>query len=127
MQIYKTVFDTEQQGKDILIQKGVWQEVTEEGVTTMHYINGTKGVVNIGKVINPQATTDPEQPSQNTSPNTSSTPAQSRRLWAEHTPAHERHKKSHRPQYQPRGNAHTPRLLAAAHRHHPTRTRPPAT
>ena len=36
MQIYKTVFDTEQQGKDILISKGVWEEVTEEGVTTMH-------------------------------------------------------------------------------------------
>ena len=28
----------------------------------MQYINGTKGVVNIGKVINPQATTDPEHP-----------------------------------------------------------------
>ena len=28
----------------------------------MRYINGTKGVVDIGKVINPQATTDPEHP-----------------------------------------------------------------
>ena len=51
MNIYKTVFDTEQQGKDVLIQKDVWQEVTEEGVTSMQYINGTKAVVNIGKVI----------------------------------------------------------------------------
>ena len=62
MHIYKLVFDTEQQGKQILIDNNVWEEVTEEGVTTMRYINGTKGVVNIGKVINPQATTDPEHP-----------------------------------------------------------------
>jgi len=62
MHIYKLVFDTEQQGKQILIDNNVWEEVTEEGVTSMRYINGTKGVVNIGKVINPQATTDPEHP-----------------------------------------------------------------
>ena len=35
MNIYKTVFDTEQQGKDVLIQKDVWEEVTEKGVTSM--------------------------------------------------------------------------------------------
>jgi hypothetical protein len=62
MHIYKLVFDTEQQGKQILIDNNVWEEVTDEGVTTMQYINGTKGVVNIGKIINPQATTDPEHP-----------------------------------------------------------------
>ena len=62
MHIYKLVFDTEQQGKQVLIDSNVWEEVTEEGVTTMRYINGTKGVVYIGKVINPQATTDPEHP-----------------------------------------------------------------
>jgi hypothetical protein len=62
MHIYKLVFDTEQQGKQVLIDNNVWQEVTEEGVTKMQYINGTKGVVYIGKVINPQATTDPEHP-----------------------------------------------------------------
>jgi len=62
MHIYKLVFDTEQQGKQVLIDNNVWEEVTEEGVTTMRYIKGTKGVVNIGKVINPQATTDPEHP-----------------------------------------------------------------
>ena len=62
MHIYKLVFDTEQQGKQVLIDNNVWEEVTYEGVTTMRYINGTKGVVNIGKVINPQATTDPEHP-----------------------------------------------------------------
>ena len=62
MHIYKLVFDTEQQGKQILIDNNVWEEVTIEGVTSMQYINGTKGVVNIGKVINPQATTDPEHP-----------------------------------------------------------------
>ena len=62
MHIYKLVFDTEQQGKQILIDNNVWEEVTIEGVTTLQYINGTKGVVNIGKVINQQATTDPEHP-----------------------------------------------------------------
>jgi hypothetical protein len=62
MHIYKLVFDTEQQGKQVLIDTNVWEEVTEEGVTSMRYINGTKGVVYIGKVINPQATTDPEHP-----------------------------------------------------------------
>ena len=62
MHIYKLVFDTEQQGKQVLIDSNVWEEVTEEGVTTLRYINGTKGVVNIGKVINSQATTDPEHP-----------------------------------------------------------------
>ena len=62
MHIYKLVFDTEQQGKQVLIDNNVWEEVTIEGVTSMQYINGTKGVVNIGKVINPQATTDPEHP-----------------------------------------------------------------
>ena len=62
MHIYKLVFDTEQQGKQVLIDNNVWEEITEEGVTSLRYINGTKGVVNIGKVINPQATTDPEHP-----------------------------------------------------------------
>lgn len=62
MHIYKLVFDTEQQGKQVLIDNNVWEEVTEEGVTTLRYINGTKGVVNIGKVIDPQATIDPEHP-----------------------------------------------------------------
>jgi hypothetical protein len=58
MQIYKTVFDTEQQGKDILISKGVWEEVTEEGVTSMQFTNGTAAVVNIGKVVEIPATYD---------------------------------------------------------------------
>ena len=60
MHIYKLVFDTEQQGKQILIDNNVWQEVTIEGVTTMQYINGTKGVVNIGKVVKTQGTYDPD-------------------------------------------------------------------
>ena len=58
MNIYKTVFDTEAQGKQVLIDKGVWQEVTEEGVTSMQNINGTKGVVYIGKVVKTPATYD---------------------------------------------------------------------
>ena len=35
MHIYKLVFDTEAQGKQVLIDKNVWQEVTEEGVKSM--------------------------------------------------------------------------------------------
>jgi hypothetical protein len=58
MNIYKTVFDTELQGKDYLITQGVWEEVTEEGVTSMQYINGTAAVVNIGKVVEIPATYD---------------------------------------------------------------------
>ena len=60
MHIYKLVFDTEQQGKQILIDNNVWEEVTEEGVTSMRYINGTKGVVDIGKVVKTQGTYDPD-------------------------------------------------------------------
>ena len=62
MNIYKTVFDTEQQGKDILVSKGVWKEVTEDGVTSMQFTNGTAAVVNIGKVVDPAKTIDPEYP-----------------------------------------------------------------
>ena len=60
MYIYKTNFTTEQSGKQTLIAKGVWQEVTEEGVTSMQYINGTQAVVNIGKVVEFPATYDDE-------------------------------------------------------------------
>lgn len=58
MNINKLVFDTEAQGNQVLIDKGVWQQVTEEGVTSMQYINGTKAVVYIGKVIKTQGTYD---------------------------------------------------------------------
>ena len=60
MKIYKTVFDNELEGKDYLISKGVWAEVTEEGVTSMQYINGTKAVVNIGKVVETPGTYGPD-------------------------------------------------------------------
>ena len=62
MYIYKTVFDNELEGKVWLEREGVWKEVTEEGVTTMQYINGTLAVVNIGKVVDESKTTDPENP-----------------------------------------------------------------
>ena len=58
MKIYKTVFDTEQQGKDYLIAQGVWEEVTDEGVTSMQFTNGTAAVVYIGKVVEFPATYD---------------------------------------------------------------------
>ena len=58
MNIYKTVFDTELQGKNYLIAQGVWAEVTDEGVTSMQYINGTAAVVNIGKIVEIPATYD---------------------------------------------------------------------
>tara|TARA_R100000935_G_C2780284_1_gene141411 strand:+ start:511 stop:852 length:342 start_codon:yes stop_codon:yes gene_type:complete len=60
MNIYKTVFDTEQEGKDVLIQKNIWQEVTEEGVTSMQYTNGTLAVVYIGKVVETPGTYGPD-------------------------------------------------------------------
>lgn len=60
MNINKLVFDTEAQGNQVLIDKGVWAEVTEEGVTSMQYINGTKAVVYIGKVVKVQGTYDPD-------------------------------------------------------------------
>ena len=60
MNIYKTNFPTEQEGFDYLVSQNVWREVTEEGVTSMQYINGTQAVVNIGKVVEIPATYDPE-------------------------------------------------------------------
>jgi len=60
MYIYKTNFNTEQEGKDALIAKEVWQEVTEEGVTQMVYINGTRSVVNIGKIVKIPGTYGPD-------------------------------------------------------------------
>lgn len=60
MNIYKTVFDTEAQGKQVLIDKNVWQEVTEERVTSMQYINGTLAVVYIGKVVKTPGTYSPD-------------------------------------------------------------------
>ena len=60
MYIYKTNFNTEQEGKDALIAKEVWQEVTEEGVTQMVYINGTRSVVNIGKIVETPGTYGPD-------------------------------------------------------------------
>ena len=58
MKIYKTVFDNELEGKDYLIDQGVWQEVTDEGVTSMQFTNGTAAVVYIGKVVDFPATYD---------------------------------------------------------------------
>tara|TARA_A100000172_G_C3031726_1_gene106952 strand:- start:961 stop:1311 length:351 start_codon:yes stop_codon:yes gene_type:complete len=60
MYIYKIVYDTEALGKQALIDKGVWEEVTEEGVTTMNYLGGTQAVVNIGKVVETPAVVDDE-------------------------------------------------------------------
>ena len=60
MKIYKTVFDNELEGKDYLIAKGVWEEVTEEGITSMQFTNGTAAVVYIGKVVEFPATYDDE-------------------------------------------------------------------
>jgi len=60
MYIYKTVFDSQVEGKVELINKGVWAEVTEEGVTSMQYINGTKAVVFIGQVVETPGTYGPD-------------------------------------------------------------------
>ena len=58
MNIYKTVFDTEQQGKDYLLNLGVLIEVDGEIV----FSKDTAAVVNIGKVVDPTKTIDPENP-----------------------------------------------------------------
>ena len=58
MNIYKTNFPTEQEGFDYLVSQGVWKEVTEEGVTSMQYINGTKSVVGIGRIVDEPADID---------------------------------------------------------------------
>ena len=60
MNIYKTNFPTEQEGFDYLVSQNVWQEVTEEGVTSMQYINGTRAVVYIGKVVKTKGTYGPD-------------------------------------------------------------------
>jgi hypothetical protein len=60
MYIYKTNFDSQLEGKVELINKGVWAEVTEEGVTSMQYINGTKAVVDIGKIVETPGTYGPD-------------------------------------------------------------------
>ena len=60
MDIYKTVFDNELQGKNYLISQGVWTEVTEDGITSMQFTNGTAAVVNIGKIVEFPATYDDE-------------------------------------------------------------------
>ncbi len=60
MYIYKTVFDNELEGKVWLERENVWKEVTEEGVTTMQYTNGTQAVVNVGKVIKTPGTYGPD-------------------------------------------------------------------
>ena len=58
MQIYKTNFPTEKLGKDYLLNLGVILEVEGEIV----FAKNTAAVVNIGKVVDPTKTTDPENP-----------------------------------------------------------------
>jgi hypothetical protein len=58
--IYKTVFTTELEGKIILENKGVWKEVNSLGPNILNYINGTKSVAVIGKVIKTPATYAPD-------------------------------------------------------------------
>lgn len=62
MYIYKSVFDNELEGKVWLEREGVWKEVKEEGTTYMEYINGTASVANVGKIVDKNKTTDPENP-----------------------------------------------------------------
>jgi hypothetical protein len=58
MQIYKTNFPTEKKGKDYLLNLGVLIEVDGQIV----FLKNTAAVVNIGKVVDPTKTTDPENP-----------------------------------------------------------------
>ena len=58
MKIYKSVFDTEQQGKDYLLNLGAIVEQEGEIV----FAPTTAAVVYIGKVVDKDKTTDPENP-----------------------------------------------------------------
>ncbi len=58
MNIYKTNFPTEQQGKDYLLNLGVLIDVDGEIV----FSKNTAAVVNIGKIVDTTKTTDPENP-----------------------------------------------------------------
>jgi len=58
MKIYKAVFDTEQQGKDYLLNLGVLLDQDGEIV----FASTTAAVVYIGKIIDKDQTTDPENP-----------------------------------------------------------------
>ena len=58
MNIYKAVFDTKEQGTDYLLSIGVLVETDEQVV----FAPTTAAVVYIGKVIDKDKTTDPENP-----------------------------------------------------------------
>ena len=58
MQIYKTNFQTEKQGKDYLLNLGVIIEVDGQIV----FSKNTAAVVNIGKIVDKTKTTKPENP-----------------------------------------------------------------
>ena len=58
MNIYKTNFPTEQEGKDYLLSIGVLVETEGEIV----FAKNTAAVVYIGKVVNQTKTTNPENP-----------------------------------------------------------------
>jgi len=58
MKIYKAVFDTKEQGKDYLLNLGVIVEQEGEIV----FAPTTAAVVYIGKVVDKDKTTDPENP-----------------------------------------------------------------
>ena len=58
MNIYKTVFDTEQQGKDYLLSIGVLVEIYEDNIKEIVFAKDTAAVVYIGKVVKIPATYD---------------------------------------------------------------------
>ena len=58
MKIYKANFDTKEQGTEYLLNIGVLVEVEGENV----FASTTAAVVYIGKVVDKDKTTDPENP-----------------------------------------------------------------
>lgn len=62
IQIYKAVFDNETQASDYLFNIGVYVEIEDEGIIYIVYSENTASVVNIGKVVDPSSTIDPENP-----------------------------------------------------------------
>ncbi|BAQ93031.1 hypothetical protein [uncultured Mediterranean phage uvMED] len=60
MNIYKLQYDTKTQGDADLLSKGVYEIVSEEGVSQDVYTNGTQAIVYMGSMVDIPATYDDE-------------------------------------------------------------------
>ena len=60
MNIYKLQYTDKAEGDADLLSKGIYEVVTEEGVTQEVYTNGTQAIVYIGQIVEIPATYDDE-------------------------------------------------------------------